>query len=450
MGLLESRLLDFENIILIGFNDQKIPGNKSVNSIIPYNLRRAYDLPTHEISDAIQAYNFYRTLYHTQNIHLIYDSRNEGAQNEISRYFYQLQYLLKAPMQQYNYTLPISDKSSETEIETNSITIHKTPEIINKLNTYKSPNSSLSASRLKDYIACPLRFYFSTIAGIKTPNEINELGEAGLLGRIYHRAMEEYYHTHSTPQKITKEETAKLVKLAFEKESIESHKQITITGFNSLIFNMACRFTADTITFDIERYKNQKFNNIRSEEEIHVQINDINFLAYIDRIDTSEHTTNIIDYKTTPSKTKPDINIIDLVTSPESAYHELFQILLYCYIYKLRFGSTPTMPTLYKMYSIKSQNGKLSTITLHIPNQLLSDTLPPFDINLNEINTKDSTKIQINDYQQINAPFEWLVHKLLHDIYNPNHPFAPTENSTPEKACKYCPYTTICHIKKTK
>jgi hypothetical protein len=328
MGLLESRLLDFDNIILIGFNDSKIPGNKSVNSIIPYNLRRAHNLPTNEVSDAIQAYNFYRTLYYTQNIHLIYDSRSEGAQNEISRYFYQMKYLLNAPIQLYNYTLPINNTSSEK----NNITIHKTPEIINKLNTYKTPNSSLSASRLKDYIACPLRFYFSTIAGIKTPNEINELGEAGLLGRIYHRAMEEYYHTHTTPHKLTKKETDKLVKIAFEKESIESHKQITITGFNSLIFNMACRFTTDTIIFDIERYKNQKFNNIRSEEEIHVQINDINFLAYIDRIDTSQNTTNIIDYKTTTSKTKTEVNIIDLITSPESAYHELFQILLYCYI----------------------------------------------------------------------------------------------------------------------
>ena len=204
---------------------------------------------------------------------------------------------------------------------------------------------------------------------------------------------------------------------------------------------------ADTIIFDIKRYKNQAFNNIRSEEEIRTQINGINFLAYIDRIDDTQHTTNIIDYKTTTSKTKADINIIDLVTSHESAYHELFQILLYCYLYKLRFGTTTMMPTLYKMYSIKSQNGELTTITLNVPNELLTDTLPPFDIDLNTINTKDSTKIQITDYQQISAPFEWLVHKLLHDIYNPNHPFVPTENSTPEKACKYCPYTTICHIK---
>jgi hypothetical protein len=262
--------------------------------------------------------------------------------------------------------------------------------------------------------------------------------------------MEEYYHTHTTPHKLTKKETDKLVKIAFEKESIESHKQITITGFNSLIFNMACRFTTDTIIFDIERYKNQKFNNIRSEEEIHVQINDINFLAYIDRIDTSQNTTNIIDYKTTTSKTKTEVNIIDLITSPESAYHELFQILLYCYIYKLHFGATPTMPTLYKMYSIKSQNGKLSTITLHIPNQLLSTPLPPFDIDLNEINTKDSTTIQITDYQQISTPFEWLVHKLLHDIYDPNKPFTTNIHDTKLKACSYCYYSTICHIKNTK
>ena len=444
MGLLESRLLDFDNIILVGFNDSKIPGNKSVKSIIPYNLRRANNLPTHEISDSIQAYNFYRTLYHTQNIHLIYDSRNEGAQNEISRYFYQMKYLLNAPMQQYNYTLPISNTSTEN----NTITINKTPEIINKLNAYKTtPDTSLSASRLKDYIACPLRFYFSTIAGIKTPNEINELGEAGLLGRIYHRAMEQYYITHTTPKKLTKQETNQLVALAFEKESTESRKQIAIAGFNSLIFNLTCRFIADTIAFDIKRHKTQEFNNVRSEEEIRTQINGINFLAYIDRIDNTQHTTNIIDYKTTTSKTKADINIIDLVTSHESAYHELFQILLYCYLYKLCFSTTTMMPTLYKMYSIKSQNGELTTITLNVPNELLTDTLPPFDIDLNSINTKDSTKIQITDYQQISAPFEWLVNKLLHDIYNPNHPFAPTENSTPEKACKYCPYTTICHIK---
>ena len=195
---------------------------------------------------------------------------------------------------------------------------------------------------------------------------------------------------------------------------------------------------------------NGKIAGIRSEEEIHVQINDINFLAYIDRIDTSQNTTNIIDYKTTTSKTKTEVNIIDLITSPESAYHELFQILLYCYIYKLHFGATPTMPTLYKMYSIKSQNGKLSTITLHIPNQLLSPPLPPFDIDLNEINTKNSTKIQITDYQQISAPFEWLVHKLLHDIYDPNKPFTTNIHDTKLKACSYCYYSTICHIKNTK
>ena len=444
MGLLESRLLDFENIILVGFNDQRIPGNKSVNSIIPYNLRRAYNLPTQEISDAIQAYNFYRTLYHTKNLHLIYDSRSEGAQNEISRYYYQLKYLINAPMTCYNYTLPISNKS-ELSTEPTTITIDKTNEILAKLDSYKNDNF-LSASRIKNYISCPLKFYFSSIIGIKTPNEINETGESGLLGRIYHSAMEEYYNNYSAPKILKKEEIEELVEFAFKKESEESHKQINISGFNSLIFNIVCNLISDTIKFDIKRHKKQPFYNVRSEEEIRIKINDVNFVAYIDRIDSTEQTTNIIDYKTTTSKTNKEINIINLVTSHESAYHELFQILLYCYFYKLRFGNTKLLPSLYKISSLKSQKDELDKITLHVPNELLTEPLPPFDIDLNEINTdnKNCTKIEITDYTEISRPFEWITQKILYDIYNPQKPFAQTPNATIEKACKFCPYTTIC------
>lgn len=444
MGLLESRLLDFENIILIGFNDQRIPGNKSVNSIIPYNLRCAYNLPTHEISDAIQAYNFYRTLYHTKNLHLIYDSRSEGAQNEISRYFYQLKYLINAQMTCYNYTLPINN-TSESSTDSTSITIEKTNEILAKLDTYKN-SKFLSASRIKDYISCPLKFYFSAIVGIKTPNEINETGESGLLGRIYHYAMEKYYKNHSIPKTLQKEEIQKLVKFAFDKEREDSHKQLNISGFNSLIFNIVCNFISDTIKFDIKRYKKQPFSNVRSEEEIRTKINDINFVAYIDRIDSTEEITNIIDYKTTTSKTNKEINIINLVTSHESAYHELFQILLYCYFYKLHFRNSNLLPSLYKIYSLKSQKDELDKITLYVPNELLTETLPPLDIDLNEIdaNNKNCTKIEITNYEEISKPFEWITQKILYDIYNPQKPFIPSKNTTIEKACKFCPYTTIC------
>ena len=450
MGLLESRLLDFENIILIGFNDQKVPGNKSVNSIIPYNLRRAYSLPTHEISDAIQAYNFYRTLYHTQNIHLIYDSRNEGAQNEISRYFYQLQYLLNAPIKQYNYQLQVQNTNNETE-ENAQITINKTPEIINKLNSYKTSNSSLSASCLKDYIACPLRFYFSTIASIKSPNEIKETGESSLLGRIYHKAMELYYNQYAIPQQLKKQEITQLIHDAFIEEGTTSNKQVQITGFNSLIFNLVYQFIENTINFDIARYEQDQFNKVQSEVEIKFFYNQIHFKGYIDRIDHTKETINIIDYKTTTSKTKKDINILDLFTSHESAYNELFQIILYCHIYSsIQPTSRQTLkirPLLYKTYELSKSNTELHTITLQVPNQLLNpNNLPPFDTQLDDIDTdKNScTTIDVTDYALIATPFEWLLQKMLNDIYNPNIPFATNENSTEEKACKFCTYKIIC------
>ena len=458
MGLLESRLLDFENIILIGFNDQKVPGNKSVNSIIPYNLRRAYNLPTHEISDAIQAYNFYRTLYHTKNLHLIYDSRNEGAQNEISRYFYQLQYLLRAPMQQYNYQLQIQNTNNETQ-NNQEITIHKTSEIINKLNSYKTSNASLSASRLKDYIACPLRFYFSTIANIKSPNEINETGESSLLGRIYHKAMELYYNQHTTPQSLNPKQIEILVHNAFIEESKSSGRQVQITGFNSLIFNLTHQFITNTIRFDIARYKQDQFSNVQSEVEINQPINQINFKGYIDRIDKTDDTINIIDYKTTATP-KNEIgipNIINLFNSYKSSHHELFQIILYCHIYNSSFliphSSLKIRPLLYKTYELSKSDTQLHNIKLQVPNQLLDpNNLPPLDTPLEAISTdKNScTTIEITEYSLIATPFEWLLTRMLNNIYNPNIPFTTTENSTEEKACKFCPYKTICKKNKTK
>lgn len=454
MGLLESRLLDFENIILIGFNDQKVPGNKSVNSIIPYNLRRAYNLPTHEVSDAIQAYNFYRTLYHTKNLHLIYDSRNEGAQNEISRYFYQLQYLLRAPMQQYNYQLQIQNTNNETQ-DNQEITIHKTPKILNKLNSYKTSNASLSASRLKDYIACPLCFYFSTIANIKSPNEIKETGEASLLGRIYHKAMELYYNQHTTPQSLNPKQIESLVNNAFIEESKSSGRQVQITGFNSLIFNLVLQFITNTIRFDIARHKQDQFSNVQSEVEINHPINQINFKGYIDRIDQTGDTTNIIDYKTTSTpKDETGIpNIINLFNSHKRTHHELFQIILYCHIYTKLLSPNSSLltpkirPLLYKTYELSKSDTQLHNIKLQVPNQLLDpNNLPPLDTPLEAISTdkNNCTLIEITKYNLIATPFEWLLTRMLNNLYNPNIPFAPTENSTKDKACKYCQYTTIC------
>lgn len=447
MGLLESRLLDFDNIILVGFNDAKIPGSKSVNSVIPYNLRRAHNLPTQEVTDAIQAYNFYRTLYYTQNLHLIYDSRSEGAQNEISRYFYQIKYLLNLPLKYKNYTIQANDTNN-----TNNTSIELTEAVclLNNESKKKLFESNLSASKLKDYISCPLRFYFSTILGIKQPNQINELGEPSLLGRVYHAAMELYYNDltkkQQSPTRLNPTELNNLIVDAFAKESKNSKKTINTSGFNSLIFNLVYQFVESTILFDIKRYKDQPFSNVKSEERFNPIIEGLNFVAYIDRIDISDdNIVNIIDYKTTSSKTTKKINIVELFNSPLSACHEIFQVLLYCYIYKLKNPNAIIRPILYKIQALKTQK-EIEPITLLMPNKLREATLPSFDTDLSSlIDNKDCEEIQVTSYDKVSVAFEWLLQKTLRDISNPDIPFTSNPLDRKDKACEYCHFMNLCN-----
>ena len=271
--------------------------------------------------------------------------------------------------------------------------------------------------------------------------------------------MELYYNQHTTPQSLNPKQIEILVHNAFIEESKSSGRQVQITGFNSLIFNLTHQFITNTIRFDIARYKQNQFSNVQSEVEINQPINQINFKGYIDRIDKTDDTINIIDYKTTATP-KNEIgipNIINLFNSYKSSHHELFQIILYCHIYNSSFliphSSLKIRPLLYKTYELSKSDTQLHNIKLQVPNQLLDpNNLPPLDTPLEAISTdKNScTLIEITEYSLIATPFEWLLTRMLNNIYNPNIPFATTENSTEEKACKFCPYKTICKKNKTK
>lgn len=444
MGPLESRLLDFDNLIILGFNDSKIPGAQIPNTIIPHNLRQAYNLPTHEITNAIQSYNFYRTLYHTKNLHLIYDSRNEGTQNEISRYYHQIKYLLKLPIKQINYTLPIQKNSTIQQ----PISIEKNQDVIDALQHYKT-DKQLSVSRLKDYISCPLKFYFSSIARIGSADTINETGDVSLLGKVYHKTMELYYKKYKTPQKIEDNIINSLIKDAFEEET-KNPNQETL-GFNTLITNITFKFVKNTINFDIQRHKNDHFRDVISEKKIECKIEDIQFVGYIDRIDTTD-TINIIDYKTTkPEKNESNIKLMDLFVSTNKSHHEIFQILFYCYAYqKLNNESSQTRPALYKTYGINKEEAKLHPIKISIPDQLYglsAEELNKFDLNPEQLTYNNKHTIEIEKYDDIKVLFEWQLKRMLNEIFDTSVPFAPNPNDIKENACVYCNFKQICNKK---
>lgn len=109
MGVLETRALDFENLIVLSMNEGIFPVKKVANTFIPYNLRKGFGLSTSEHQDSIYAYYFYRMIYRAKKIFLIYDTRTEGTDiGEMSRYIYQMKYHYRLPLKEKLVTYDIS------------------------------------------------------------------------------------------------------------------------------------------------------------------------------------------------------------------------------------------------------------------------------------------------------------------------------------------------------
>ena len=193
MGTLETRGLDFENIILTSFDEGVYPKHKFSNSFIPYNLRKGFSLPTFEHQDAITAYNFYQLFNRAKKIYFISDSRAEKINSgELSRFYHQLKYHYQYDIKEtlVNYDIGIYPQEP--------IAISKSDDIQCKLqefvcNNHKNRSIALSPSSINTYIQCPLRFYFQYVEKINTPDEISEILEANVFGSIFHEVMAKIY-----------------------------------------------------------------------------------------------------------------------------------------------------------------------------------------------------------------------------------------------------------------
>ncbi|MFO7844089.1 MAG: PD-(D/E)XK nuclease family protein, partial [Bacteroidales bacterium] len=191
MGILETRLLDFQHLFITSVNEGVFPKTESSLSFVPYNLRHGFGLPTIEHQDAIYAYYFYRLIHRAQDVTLIYNSNTDGLQTgEMSRFLYQLKY--ESPFN-------ITEKSLRYDININQpkeIRIEKTPEIREILRAYLSSSGEekyLSPSGLSNYLRCKLKFYFRYVAGLKEQDEVTEEIDAPLFGNILHEAMDNLY-----------------------------------------------------------------------------------------------------------------------------------------------------------------------------------------------------------------------------------------------------------------
>lgn len=191
MGVLETRNLDYKNVFILSLNEGAFPSFGGKGSYVPFNIRKAYALPTTEHQDAMYAYLFYRMLQRAENVFLFYNTETDQlGQGEKSRYLQQLIFEsgLKLESQVlHNPVMPLA---------IDPIIIQKTDEVqqaIMKLNEGNTYFKGISPSALTTYLDCRLRFYFKHVARVKEPDEVEDELGARELGNFLHKVMEKFY-----------------------------------------------------------------------------------------------------------------------------------------------------------------------------------------------------------------------------------------------------------------
>ena len=428
MGVLETRALDFDRLIILSMNEGIFPQRKAANSFIPYNLRRGFGLPTYEHQDSVWAYHFYRLIERASHVSLLYDTRSNGLQTgEVSRFVHQLHYHYEVPMRDKLVVYNVS--SSKTP----PLAVPKREDIMRRLDAYRKGGSkAISASAINTYLDCPLKFYFSVVEGIREEEEVSETIESDVFGSILHKVKEELYKPFQGKMvtvdllKAIRKDTALLtgaIARAFASEFFKTEVVRSLTGQNYLIGEMIRKYVEKILERD---GKLTPFVYIESERKINGLISlsdhsEIRLKGFIDRVDEVLDAIRIIDYKS-GSGTTTFSSIESLFNKEEKDRAKaVMQVFMYCWMYA----------------HFTENKGKTIQPGIYYVRSLFSD---PFDPSVyHRIERGKSEKVE--DFSGYAQAFEEGLRGCLDEIFNPEIPFTQTPTG---KACSYCPFKGIC------
>jgi CRISPR/Cas system-associated exonuclease Cas4 (RecB family) len=431
MGVLETRNLDFKNVFILSLNEGAFPAVGDKGSYIPFNIRKAYNLPTVEHKDAIYSYLFYRVLQRAENIFLFYNSETDVlGQGEMSRYLQQLIFESGIEIEKKILSNPIQP------LDIFPISVAKEPSVIAemvKLNEGNAYFQGISPSALNTYIECRLRFYFRHVAKIKEPNEVEEELDARVLGNFLHDVMEKFYSnliTRKRSQTIEIDDFEKypseienLIDEVFIKEyRLDPEQRVVYEGQRLVVKEIVIRFAHRIIEID-KQYAPFTIEALEQGGMLYeIPINHPPYKAVlsgkIDRVDSKENILRIIDYKT--GKDKLNFESITSLFSREGKRNKAaFQTLLYALLYQKNFA--------HKMKGVKIVPGLINRMNLF-------DDKFSFGLMLG--------KDPITDADQLLTEFETLLQTVFDDLFNPDQPF---DQTTELDNCKMCPYGQLCY-----
>ena len=424
MGILETRNIDFENVIILSMTDTNFPSDKTgQSSFIPYNLRAAYGLPTPEQHEAMYAYYFYRLIQRAKSVSMLYCSRaDDKSTGECSRYIYQLKYESPYTIKHQSVGVDLSVESAEP------IVVEKGDYEQQILSRYLKPGGehSLSPTALFRYIECPMKFYLHSVAKLKPKDEISDTIDALTFGSILHLTMEALYgefENEPNPMADIKKKCKRSIVEAAVDKTIQDILHVDSKSFSGdtilvrdiiikYIMRGIMRYDADSKGFTIK--------GLEKGVACSYPISDgrtVNISGIADRIDIlPNNKIQIIDYKSGNTPHLEFNGLSNLFRGPaRERISNIFQTLLYAMILHRNEG-LESMPTLY------------------FASKMLSDDYSP-----KILNKQNGEHVEC--YSSYAEEFEGELTTVLDELFDFSTPFKQTEDSD---ACTFCDFKTIC------
>ena len=434
MGVLETRNLDFRNLIMLSLNEGQLPKAGGESSFIPYNLRKAFGMTTIEHKNAVYAYYFYRLIQRAENITLLYNTSSDGLnRGEESRFMLQL--LVEGPHEITREYL----EAGQSPQNTLEIQIEKTPEILRRLyrayDTAQPESVILSPSALNTYLDCRLRFYYRYVAGLKTPDEVSAEIDSALFGTIFHLSAQlAYTDLTANGKMIQREDLERLlrdeIKLqgyvdqAFKQElfKVAPEEKPEYNGVQLINSKVIVSYLKQLLRNDLQY---TPFEMVAMEKKVSEKITiqtalgplTLRLGGTIDRMDAKEGTLRIVDYKTGGNPKIP-ANIEQLFTPSETRPNYIFQTFLYAAIMSRK---QPLMVAPALLYIHRAASESYSPVI--------------------EMGEPRKPKIPVNNFAFFEDEFRERLQALLEEIFDEKELFTQTEDM---KKCAYCDFKVIC------
>ncbi len=360
MGVLETRMLDFEYVICLGMNEGTLPPTNELQTLIPMDLRRFFGLPTPREKQGIFAHHFYRLLHGAKEMHITYHTASESVgSTEKSRYLLQLQ----LELEKINPNCQIETKYYSLDLENSEnigMQVEKTPEILERIDEVLAKGTS--ASLLNDFIKCSLDFYYKRLLDFKETNEVEEDLDNSGFGTAVHETLEDLYKSFArydkngnlnspAPRAVNIDDVKAMLKdceLILRQHFIEkfdNNADSITAGKNYLSFLMALqlikRYLESEIDFLTKSSAPLFIHSLEREYSVEIELSvfgelkKIRLTGNIDRIDEVGEKLRIIDYKTGSVKiddVRVDGKNLEKNMIAKGVKHAL-QLLMYNYLF---------------------------------------------------------------------------------------------------------------------